>query len=156
MNKLVNNIPNDLDARDQEILAEIFERRAAFTFPCMGDYVVFPGGQLERFSSDYSDRIQTSPSGSFYLTSSGFGSLGSGGLNPSIPRSTITPTDATLPGTFWFFHHGIGGAGRGVYFDIPCRVFKTSAKYEGFLSKDFACPRIAALAEQVRDLVMPA
>ena len=77
MNKLVNNIPNDLDARDQEILAEIFERRAAFTIPCMGDYVVFPGGQLERFSSDYSDRIQTSPSGSFYLTSSGFGSLGS-------------------------------------------------------------------------------
>ena len=156
MNKLVNNIPNDLDARDQEILAKIFERRAAFTFPCMGDYVVFPGGQLERFSSDYSDRILTSPSGSFYLTSSGFGSLGSGGLNPSIPRSTITPTDATLPGTFWFFHHGIGGAGRGVYFDIPCRVFKTSAKYEGFLSKDFACPRIAALAEQVRELVMPA
>ena len=156
MNKLVNNIPNDLDARDQEILAEIFERRAAFTLPGMGDYVVFPGGQLERFSSDYSDRIQTSPSGSFYLTSSGFGSLGSGGLNPSIPRSTITPTDATLPGTFWFFHHGIGGAGRGVYFDIPCRVFKTSAKYEGFLSKDFACPRIAALAEQVRELVMPA
>lgn len=156
MNKLVNNIPNDLDARDQEILAEIFERRAAFTLPCMGDYVVFPGGQLERFSSDYSDRIQTSPSGSFYLTSSGFGSLGSGGLNPSIPRSTITPTDATLPGTFWFFHHGIGGAGRGVYFDIPCRVYKTSAKYEGFLSKVFACPRIAALAEQVRELVMPA
>ena len=156
MNKLVNNIPNDLDARDQEILAEIFERRAAFTFPCMGDYVVFPGGQLERFSSDYSDRIQTSPSGSFYLTSSGFGSLGSGGLNPSIPRSTITPTDATLPGTFWFFHHGIGGAGRGVYFDMPCRVFKTSAKYEGFVSKEFACPRIAALAEQVRELVMPA
>lgn len=156
MNKLVNNIPNDLDARDQEILAEIFERRAAFTLPCMGDYVVFPGGQLERFSSDYSDRIQTSPSGSFYLTSSGFGSLGSGGLNPSIPRSTITPTDATLPGTFWFFHHGIGGAGRGVYFDIPCRVYKTSAKYEGFLSKVFACPRIAALAEQVRELVIPA
>ena len=156
MNKLVNNIPNDLDARDQEILAEIFERRAAFTFPCMGDYVVFPGGQLERFSSDYSDRIQTSPSGSFYLTSSGFGSLGSGGLNPSIPRSTITPTDATLPGTFWFFHHGIGGAGRGVYFDIPCRVYKTSAKYAGYLGSDFACPRIAALAEQVRELVMPA
>ena len=156
MNKLVNNIPNDLDARDQEILAEIFERRAAFTLPCMGDYVVFPGGQLERFSSDYSDRIKTSPSGSFYLTSSGFGSLGSGGLNPSIPRSTITPTDATLPGTFWFFHHGIGGAGRGVYFDIPCRVYKTSAKYEGFLSKVFACPRIAALAEQVRELVIPA
>ena len=156
MNKLVNNIPNDLDARDQEILAEIFNRRSAFTIPCIGDYVVFPTGQLERFSSDYSDRIQTSPSGSFYLTSGGFGSLGSGALNPSIPRSTITPTDATLPGTFWFFHHGIGGAGRGVYFDIPCRVFKTSAKYEGFLSKDFACPRIAALAEQVRELVMPA
>ena len=29
MNKLVNNIPNDLDARDQEILAEIFNRRVA-------------------------------------------------------------------------------------------------------------------------------
>lgn len=68
MNKLVNNIPNDLDARDQEILAEIFNRRSAFTIPCIGDYVVFPTGQLERFSSDFSDRIQTSPSGSFYMS----------------------------------------------------------------------------------------
>lgn len=60
MNKLVNNIPNDLDARDQEILARRFSNAARRHIPCMGDYVVFPGGQLERFSSDYSDRIQTS------------------------------------------------------------------------------------------------
>lgn len=138
-----------LDARDQDILARCFAARQKLIEPCMGDFVLFPTGELERFSNNWGDRLQTSPSGGFYLDRSGHGSLSCGALNPSTPKDQLKRIDASLPGDFWFFHHDIAGAGRGVYFQIPCRVFITTAQYTGFLGRTFACPRILALREEL-------
>ena len=131
------------DAIDEEIKNSRFAERELIEGPRMGDYILFPTGELERFSHDWGESLQTSPSGSFHLQGSGH--LTCGGLNPATPLCNIKPTMATLPGLFWFFHHGRAGAGRAVHCSIPCRVFSTSATYEGFLGKDFQSSEIMAL-----------
>ena len=124
------------DEVDQVILDGIIPRRDAFEGPREGDFVVFPTGEIERFSHDWKDSLQTSPiwAGSFYLHHSG-GTSFSGSLNPSIPLDSIQRTDEMKDGTFWFFHHNEAGASRGVRFSIPCRVYNTLAQYRGFVSR---------------------
>lgn len=125
---------NKLDGKDQALLAAILLRREQIERPRLGDYVRFPTGELERFSHDWGTEFQTSPlkSASYYLHTHGNASVG-GGLNPSIPTDSLTLSAESKEGTYWFFHHGEAGQGRGVYFEIPCRVYATTAKYEGFL-----------------------
>lgn len=135
---------NNLDPIDSKLLAARIAARNAIQKPLVGDYVYFKSGQLERFSHDWGDGLQTSPGGSFYLFESGRASF-SGGLNPATPLQELKVSSATLPGSFWIFHHGIAGAHRGVYFDIPCNVFLTTAEYTGFLGDTFKSPSTMAL-----------
>ncbi len=121
-----------LDAIDTGIIGKLSALRDKIAGPRVGDYVRFPCGKLERFSYNWGDGLQTSPGGSFHLCSNGKASF-SGGLNPSTPRDNLTLTDEMKPGGFWIFHHDIAGAFRGVDFDLPCRVFETTATYEGFI-----------------------
>lgn len=125
-----------LDTIDQDLLAAIVALREQLQGPRIGDYVLFASGQLERFSHQWPEGMQTSPMGSFYLSGSGRSSF-SGGLNPATPIGELKLTPVSLHGQFWFFHHGRSGAGRGVYFMIPCRVFRTAAPYTGFLGAAF-------------------
>ena len=143
-----------LDQRDQVIVAATLAARNNIDGPRLGDFVIFPTGQLERFSNDCGTGLQTSPSGSFYLGPSGYGSF-SGGLNPVTPRVALELMQtASVHGSFWFFHHGIAGAGRGVEFEAPCRVYKTSATYDGYLGSDFQSSKIDAIKAQL-GLVVP-
>lgn len=124
------------DNRDQLILEGIIPNRDAIEGPREGDFVRFSTGEIERFSHEWKDGLQTSPiwAGSFFLYGNGQASF-SGSHNPSIPRDSIKPTDEVMDGSFWFFHHNFSGAGRGVSFRIPCRVFDTTANYRGFVSR---------------------
>ena len=142
---ILANLNSNLDSRDQEILAVAFSSREKIEGPRIGDFVHFPSGELERFSHDWDDGMQTSPGGSFVLGSSGRASLSCGGLNPVTPLNELIPTLALLPGSFWFFHHGVAGAGRGVNFIVPCRVFSTTAAYSGFLGDSYRPSNIKAL-----------
>lgn len=58
---------NKLDHIDQSYLDKAAQLRSKFQRPDMGDFVLFPTGQLERFSHDWDVGIQTSPGGSYYL-----------------------------------------------------------------------------------------
>lgn len=140
----------NLDPIDQTYLDKASALRLQIKGLAIGDYVLFPTGELERFSHDWGDDIQTSPGGSFYLLEDGRGSLSAGGLNPTIPASSVEQIPGvTLMGRFWFFHHAIAGAGRGVYVDCVCRVFTTSASYRGFLGKSFQNSQIEDLKAQL-------
>ncbi|MDD2742036.1 MAG: hypothetical protein PHV02_07175 [Rhodocyclaceae bacterium] len=123
-----------LDTKDQEIMVRRTADRNQIETPRKGDFVRFPTGEKERFSWLYADAVQTSPGGSFFLHEGG-GAEFSGSLHPSIPMDSLTLSKEKLDGTFWFFHHGEAGAGRGVYFDVPCRVYQTTAPYRGYLAK---------------------
>ena len=113
--------------------------------------------ELERFSHDMGDAIQTSPGGSFYLNADGRSSLSCGGLHPPIPTDSIEVIDGvTLQGRFWFFQHQQAGAGRGVYVDCACRVFMTSSPFDGFLGKDFLNPRRDELKALLEAQLKPA
>ena len=125
-----------LDSRDQALFVKFVAAREKLDGPRIGDYLRFPTGELERFSHDLGDALQTSPGGSIFLNSAG-GCSFSGGLNPSTPLSAMSQLLANLPGTFWFFHHGLAEAGRAVYFNIDCRVYQTTASYKGYLGADF-------------------
>lgn len=143
------SLSNDhLDARDHEIVAAAQAGRDQYQGPRIGDFVLFPTGELERFCQSLHDSLQTAPGGSFYLHSGGSSSF-SGGLNPPTKKKALELTTASLPGRFWFFHHGVSGAGRGVDCDIPCRVYKTSEPYTGYLGSDF---QSKLLQEQKREL----
>lgn len=124
------------DAKDQAFLEQVLTKRENIMKPRNGDYVRFPTGEIERVSHNWGDAFQTSPvwAGSFYLGGHGDASF-SGGLNPSIPFDSLTLGDEIMSGEFWFFHHNSPGAGRGVYFKIPCRVYNTTAEYQGFLTR---------------------
>lgn len=123
----------EFDDRDQKIMIVRMANRDQIDGPRLGDYVRFKDGQLERFSHDWGNSVQTSPHGSFYLANNGYSEF-SGGLNPPIPHVSLSLTKESMPGTFWFFHHSEVGAHRGVRFNIPCRVYETKADYEGFMS----------------------
>ncbi len=125
-----------LDALDQELLAAVVERREQRPGLRLGDYVLFPCGRLERLSDSSGSAVQTTPMGSFFLYRSGACEY-SGGHNPPVPSADLLPTSATLPGDFWFFHHGKVGPGRAVYFRIHCRVFRSTAPYAGLLGAAF-------------------
>lgn len=111
------------DETDHELLDKRVKARDAIIGPRLGDYVLFNDGIYGRFCHDWGEDIQWCPGGSFHLFSGG-GCSYSGGLNSAILKSGLKPIDKTKLGSFWFFHHDLAGASRGVYFKIPCRVFE--------------------------------
>lgn len=117
------------DDVDAEILAERERLFNQIDGPRVGDFLRTPEGFL-RFTHDWGDAIQTTvkPShpcngdASFYL---GEGHVSfSGSLDPSISKMLLRDTGEKQYGSFWFFHHNMAGAGRGVSFRIPVRVFE--------------------------------
>ncbi|MQA40631.1 hypothetical protein [Rugamonas aquatica] len=136
------------DEVDERLRLARMAARDLIETPLCGDYVLFPTGEMERLGRDWGGALQTTPSGSFYLWKGG-GADFSGGLNPPIARETLTRTVKTLAGRFWFFHHDWVGPGRSVHFRIPCRLYLTTAKYEGFLGKEFQSDELMELARQL-------
>ncbi len=119
----------DFDERDAAILRKREESFNRVDGPRVGDFLRTPDGVL-RFTHDWGDSIQTTVrakhpcygDASFYL-SDGYASF-SGSLDPAIDKSLLRDTGETMPGSFWFFHHDVAGAGRGVYCTMPCRLFE--------------------------------
>ena len=89
----------------------------------VGDFVLWPNGEVRRCSHDWDETMQTSKTGSFYMGESGFASF-SGGLQPAQLKEFFKPTEEVMYGEFWCFSEGIVGAGRAWYFTLPCRVFR--------------------------------
>lgn len=101
-----------------------------------------------RFTHDWGDRLQTGGSehGSYYL---GGGLSYSGGLDPGISKADLVPTGLVREGSVWFFDRGISGAGRGVEFRAPFRVFtvRDGADIRGI--DELRCPyHLSVLNEQ--------
>lgn len=117
-----------LDARDTMIAAEIC---AAWTaraggVPRVGDFVRMPNGHLRRCAHGWGGPeggMQTCDGGSFSITKSGLASM-SGSLYGLQLWEYFQPTEEARPGRFWFFSHGLAGAGRGVDVWLPCAVFQ--------------------------------
>lgn len=113
-----------LDERNAAIAAEIEAAWTARTGrPRVGDFVIMPDGTKQRCAHAWDDGMQTCFGGSFSITKSGRASM-SGGLNPSRLWEYFKDTGEIEPGRFWFFSHGLAGAGRGVDFYLPCRVYR--------------------------------
>ncbi len=128
---------NTMELKDLEINSEILERRTnkmlSNTQPVVGDWVIF--NDCERRISHiwkYDENaevdpvtdwgIQTSsPHGSYYL-GEGYVSF-SGGLYMSIKGKLLEPTDTTKDAPVWFFNRDWSGAGRGVHFQTPFKVW---------------------------------
>ncbi len=95
----------------------------------VGDFLRLPRldprvPQFTRFTHDHGDSIQTggNANSSYYLTSGG-GLSYSGGLDPGVKTSDLILATGFHEGSVWFFDKDISGAGRGVYFNISCRVY---------------------------------
>ncbi len=114
---------------------ELLENRTAMRDehpgPRVGDYVLFPDDmprdgkyerQVERFSHDWEDALQTSPGGSWYL-GNGYASF-SGSLNRSIPKVRLEDTGEVRLGSFWFFSNDHARAHNGIDVQAPCRVYR--------------------------------
>jgi hypothetical protein len=129
--------PPDFDERDAEIATErlaIWNKRQG---PRVGDFVHMLDGTLRRFAHDWGEDIQTTckrqtlgakddACGSFYFFGESMSM--SGGLDRAIPKSGLVDTGEFQNGSTWFFHHNQSGASRGVYFTVPCRVFRQVAQ----------------------------
>lgn len=111
------------DEKDAALLAEktaIWEKRIG---PRVGDFIRMKNGTLSRFTHDWDDEIQTGGEcGSYYFF--GSGASYSGGLDPSIKKTTFSNTGEMKLGEFWFFHHNESRAFNGVYVLVPCRIYQ--------------------------------
>ena len=110
-----------------EILTQRVSAFNARPGPRVGDYIRLPRlhpklGEFTRITHDWGDKMQTGGMGGSYYLGSESCSY-SGGLDPGISTAQLIPTDETREGNVWFFDEGRAGAGRGVYFQIPLRVF---------------------------------
>lgn len=126
----VIEVPTDnshLDEIDAAIVAQMklewIER--SYGRPSVGDFVQFADGSFKRCCNEVSagQQVTTALEHSYFA-----GRLGSvnysGGLESDIPWDQIIEKKGErIPGRFWFFHHNRSGAGRGVDFYMPCRVF---------------------------------
>jgi hypothetical protein len=124
-----------LDARDAEIVAERVALYALRKGPRVGDWVVFADGTIRRISYRWTDGTgwdggtQTSDLGGLCAGNYHLGKAGvsfSGGLHPHVPTDTLTDSGQLHDATAWIFHHDHSGAGRGVYFPAPFRVYTCS------------------------------
>lgn len=89
--------------------------------PRVGDYLRI-GEKYYRFSHDWTDRLQYSEGGSFYL-GDGYISF-SGGLEPPLPKLDLKNTGELRLGVIWVFKNNEWAAGNGVNFERKFRVFE--------------------------------
>jgi hypothetical protein len=114
---------------NEALLAERLHHLNARPGSRVGDFLQLPMlhpklGTMTRLTHDWGNHIQTGGlNGSYYLTTHGCLSY-SGSLDQGLKKADIlTEPAGTKEGTVWFFDGGISGAGRGVYFKVPMRVF---------------------------------
>lgn len=122
-----------LNIKTAEHLLECIKAREAIEGPRIGDFVYRRNGNLERICTDYGgENLQTYPSGSFALGSSGHTSY-SGTCGDILKRSDIKPyfvsfDDMTgargYAGRFWICYNGSLQAHCAVYVEIECRVYR--------------------------------
>lgn len=132
--------------RAQEDINNILEAEKNFnkrTGPRIGDYINLPDGQQTTITHIWEDgQIQTGNRGSCHLTKSGYISR-SGSLDTGLKAEDIQPTTETKKGLIWSWHQNLSGGGRGVYFNITFKVYKTvkGANLDG-------CPEVKELKRQ--------
>lgn len=121
-----------LNIKTAEHLLKCITAREQIPGPRIGDFIIFKDGRIERFSHDWGDTIQTSPGGSFHLSSDGLTSF-SGGLNEAIPKTSFRESyfdhyDQTnycgLTGQFWVTYNARLCHGSKVNVDLQCRVYR--------------------------------
>jgi hypothetical protein len=110
------------DNIDNGIALERLHRYNRDQSPRVGDYVIMPTGEYQRFSYKWDDIIQTCHSGSFYL-GNGYSSM-SGSLEPGIKLDELVLTQEKREGCFWFFHHDWSCAHNGIGIKTKLRVYK--------------------------------
>lgn len=128
---MITSRTKPIDDKDAALLAARIESWEARPGPRVGDFCIWPGGWVERFSYHWDTdsekgSLQTARGGSFHISRDGYASF-SGGLEPPVMIKRLRELPEKRPGAFWFFSHEIMGAGRGIDVFMPCRVFKVLA-----------------------------
>lgn len=123
-----------LDAEDAAIAAELRAAWEATPGVRVGDFYISGRQRLRICGHSWDgESVGTTPGGSFSLParriSAPLGTGYSGGLDwPGIRRADLVEATPPAPGRFWFFSHGLAGAGRGVDVLLPCRVWQLADK----------------------------
>ena len=91
--------------------------------PRVGDWLIKDDGTFTRFTHDWCDSIQVGgEGGSFHLSE--YGCSYSGSLDPSVKKDQMELTEVEKLGRVWIWDLGLAGASRGVYYEIPFRVYR--------------------------------
>lgn len=124
--------PRALDPRNIEIVtARLAARRGSDKGkPRVGDLIRYATGETRRVSYVWDDGVQPGD-GSYHLTRSGHCSM-SGGLDPNVPFAALTDTGLFEHAAVWIFDLDWSGAGRGVDFRIPFRVWAVDPSVESY------------------------
>lgn len=123
-----SGVDNGNTDKNMDLLRERRDARWLHTELLVGDYVIMPDGHEERVAHCMSDSAQTCAidKASFYIWRDGRADM-SGTLNPAHPVIRFRPIREERMGKFWFFHHDETGPHRGVYVELPVRVWRLSA-----------------------------
>ena len=133
-----------LDPVNLKLLSERLKRFNRVRGPRVGDFIHLPRtnprqGEWTRITHDWGDTLQTGGMEGSYHFPGNYLSY-SGGLDSGVDHADLVPTTETKPGSCWIFDRDISGAGRGVNFIIPCRVFtlRPGARLDGL--GELSCP----------------
>ena len=117
--------PRTTDPKNLASLAEFMAEYDKRDTPRDGDWVRHPCGRMSRITHIWPDSVQIggSASGQYHLNK--YGISYSGALDSSIPTSGLRLTSETKNGMVWIWNRGYVGAGEGVDFVVPFRVYET-------------------------------
>jgi hypothetical protein len=108
---------------NEELLLDRTIKYDKDTSPRVGDFLLLPNGEYDRFTYKGGNHLQTGGiCGSYYL-GNGYETY-SGSLDRGIKLVDIEFADNFKTGKVWFFNHDIARAHNGVYFEIKQRVYK--------------------------------
>jgi len=113
-----------LDAENVVILAARQEQLDARHTIGVGDLVI-DGEKTYRVAHDWGESVQLTDGrfGASFFLGDGYVDF-SGGLNPSIEKSRLLPTDERLEAPVWFFSQNRTGGGNGYNTMATFRVWK--------------------------------
>ena len=102
--------------------------------PREGDWIRHPSGYMSRITADWESHVQPGGAkyGRYHLNQ--HGASYSGSCEPCIPVSGLRKTEEVKDGSVWIWDRGFSGAGRGVDFVVPFRVYETDEP--GFAPND--------------------
>lgn len=117
--------PRTTDPKNLANLAEFMAEYDKRDVPREGDWVRHPCGRMSRITADWESHVQVGGTGCGRYHLNKYGVSYSGACDPGVLVAGLRKMEEVKDGSVWIWNRGYVGAGEGVDFVVPFRVYET-------------------------------